>query len=101
MKDILIKRTRVPSSCDEVEICRYQCRSNYSEFWKKVQSNLWEARFKQVNVRIVAASNKDLISLVREGRFREYLFYRIVQAQIYLSPLEIGDQTSYFLLDVF
>lgn len=40
-----------------------------------------------VNVRIITASNKDLNLSVREGRFREDLFYRIVQAQIHLSPL--------------
>jgi DNA-binding NtrC family response regulator len=53
-------------------------------------------KVKQVNVRIVAASNKDLNQLVREGRFREDLFYRIVQAQIYLSPLR--DRGSDILL---
>lgn len=51
---------------------------------------------KQVNVRIVAASNKDLNQLVRESKFREDLFYRMVQAQIYLSPLR--DRGSDILL---
>lgn len=51
---------------------------------------------KRVNVRIVAASNKDLNRLVQEGSFREDLFYRIVQAQIHLSPLR--DRGSDILL---
>ena len=42
---------------------------------------------RSVNVRIIAASNKDLAILVKEGKFREDLFYRIVQARINLSPL--------------
>lgn len=51
---------------------------------------------KRVNVRIVAASNKDLNQLVQEGSFREDLFYRIVQAQIHLSSLR--DRGSDILL---
>lgn len=42
---------------------------------------------KQVQVRIITASNKDIDKLVKEGRFREDLFYRIVQGKLELSPL--------------
>ncbi len=44
-------------------------------------------KVKQVNVHIITASNKDLKKLIQEGIFREDLFYRIVQAEIALSPL--------------
>ncbi|PJB51382.1 hypothetical protein CO101_02260, partial [Candidatus Berkelbacteria bacterium CG_4_9_14_3_um_filter_39_23] len=30
----------------------------------------------QANIRIIAATNKDIEGLVREGKFREDLFYR-------------------------
>lgn len=39
------------------------------------------------NVRVIAASNKKLDALVREGRFREDLFYRINVFKISLPPL--------------
>ncbi|MFZ5766053.1 MAG: sigma-54 interaction domain-containing protein [Thermodesulfobacteriota bacterium] len=40
-----------------------------------------------INVRIIAATNKNLQKLVREGMFREDLFYRIGVIPIHLPPL--------------
>ena len=44
-------------------------------------------RARQVDVRILAATNQDLEQLVREGRFREDLYYRLNVLQIHLPPL--------------
>lgn len=41
----------------------------------------------QVDVRIMAASNKNLSELVQQGKFREDLFYRLHIIPIYLPPL--------------
>jgi DNA-binding NtrC family response regulator len=41
----------------------------------------------KVDVRIVAASNVDLLGLVREGRFREDLYHRLNVINIHLPPL--------------
>ncbi len=40
-----------------------------------------------VNVRIIAASNKDLLSMVNEGQFREDLYYRLYVVPINIPPL--------------
>ena len=41
----------------------------------------------KVDVRFVAASNKDLHNLIKEGKFREDLFYRLNVFPIFLPPL--------------
>ena len=50
-------------------------------------SPLGEPTTSLVNVRIVAATNRNLEDAVREGRFREDLFYRINVIPIALPPL--------------
>jgi two-component system response regulator HydG len=42
---------------------------------------------RRVALRVLAATHRDLAALVREGRFREDLFYRLAQATIRIPPL--------------
>jgi PAS domain S-box-containing protein len=48
---------------------------------------LGDVRKKQVNVRILAATNRDLESLIEQGRFRQDLFYRINVVRLQLPAL--------------
>jgi DNA-binding NtrC family response regulator len=41
----------------------------------------------KVDVRVLAASHRDLMGLVREGRFREDLYYRMQVVPIHVPPL--------------
>ena len=45
------------------------------------------SRLKGVDVRVIAASNRDLDQAVREGRFRRDLFYRLHAVTIKIPPL--------------
>jgi DNA-binding NtrC family response regulator len=54
-----------------------------------------------VSVRIIAASNKDLAQLVREGRFREDLFYRLNVFCLHLPPLRERKETLPSLIKLF
>jgi two-component system nitrogen regulation response regulator NtrX len=45
------------------------------------------ARVRQVNVRVIAATNRDLTESIREGRFREDLYFRLNVLPVRTPPL--------------
>ncbi|GAB4333165.1 MAG: hypothetical protein Kow0037_11360 [Calditrichia bacterium] len=56
---------------------------------------------KKVSTRIIAASNSDLERLVREGTFREDLFYRLNVYQIKIPPLRKRGEDIILLAEKF
>jgi DNA-binding NtrC family response regulator len=48
---------------------------------------LGSARGKKVDVRVIAATNRDLQKMVEEGKFREDLWYRLNVVRVLLPPL--------------
>ena len=58
-------------------------------------------RLMRVDIRFVAACNKDLQELIREGRFREDLFFRLNVFPITLPPLRERRQDVPILLNHF
>jgi len=55
----------------------------------------------RVNVRVIAATNRNLAALVEEGRFREDLFYRLNCVDVRVPPLRARRGDIRELVDVF
>src|SRR6201999_3295942 len=48
---------------------------------------LGSSKTRQVKVRVISATNADLVAMIREGRFREDLYYRLNVIELTLPPL--------------
>ena len=68
---------------------------------KKVRAVGSDEEEKEVDVRIVAATNRDLEAMVQEGAFREDLLYRLNVLTIYMPPLRERSEDIPMLIDLF
>ncbi len=55
----------------------------------------------KVDVRVVAATNRDLQAMVREGKFRQDLYYRLHVVEIIVPPLRQRDKDCLMLAEYF
>ncbi|MBW1729916.1 MAG: sigma 54-interacting transcriptional regulator [Deltaproteobacteria bacterium] len=68
---------------------------------EKELERLGSTTTRKVNIRLIAASNKDLAKEVEKGSFREDLFYRLNVYPIYLPPLREREADILLLADYF
>lgn len=69
---------------------------------EKTVSPIGSDKTKEIDIRIIAATNKNLEELVKENKFREDLFYRLNVFPIDIPPLrnrprDIEELTKYFI----
>jgi len=64
-------------------------------------SPIGSSGIKQTDIRIVAATNRDLQSSLKAGRFRKDFFYRIHILPIYLPPLRLRKEDIPILVNQF
>jgi PAS domain S-box-containing protein len=68
---------------------------------EKVFQPLGGSASRKFAARVIAATNKDLVAMVKEGSFREDLFYRINVVRIDLPPLRQRKEDIPMLIDSF
>jgi two-component system nitrogen regulation response regulator GlnG/two-component system response regulator HydG len=68
---------------------------------EKAFRRVGENALRSVDVRIIAATNKDIKKLVRDGEFREDLYYRLCIFYVHLPPLRYRKETIPKLVSVF
>ncbi|MBI5218546.1 MAG: sigma 54-interacting transcriptional regulator [Bacteroidia bacterium] len=66
------------------------------EFYK-----VGSSKVQKTNVRVVAATNVDILKAIRDGKFREDLYYRLNTVPIYIPPLRERKEDIYLLFRKF
>jgi transcriptional regulator with GAF, ATPase, and Fis domain len=73
---------------DEVDSLSLPCQVKLLRFiQEKEYRRLGESRIRRADVRIIAATNTDLLAAVRGGSFREDLFFRLRVVPVEVPPL--------------
>jgi len=68
---------------------------------EKTFRRVGDTESRTVNVRVIAATNRDLMQMIKEGSFREDLYYRLNVFYLHLPPLRERKETIPSLVKLF
>jgi len=87
---------------DEIEALSLNLQKKLLRFIQEREIKpVGSTRYKKIDVRIIAASNEDLLKLVKEGKFRKDLFHRLDVASMYLPAVRERKNDIPLLVDFF
>jgi len=87
-KGILEKADGGTVFLDEIGEIPYDMQAKFLRFLERKEiRRIGDEKVIKVDVRIIAATNKDLKKMVKEGKFRDDLYYRIGGFKIEIPPL--------------
>ena len=86
---------------DEIDQLPYHIQPKLLRVLQEHEFSRIGGKVRKMDVRIIAASNKNLAALVREGRFREDLYYRLNVIKFTIPPLRERKDDIILLMDSF
>lgn len=91
---------------DEISELPYQAQGKFLRVLQEREvERLGGTSNKNVDIRIIAATNRDLKTLVQEGKFRQDLFYRLYVFELKIPPLRQRKEDilalAYYFIDYF
>jgi TyrR family helix-turn-helix protein len=87
---------------DEIGELPYDLQAKFLRVLQHTEINrVGGQRFRKINVRILAATNRDLLEMVHEKKFREDLYYRLNVVPLDLPPLRERVDDIQFLVGHF
>lgn len=87
---------------DEIGVMPYDLQGKLLRVLQEAEfTKLGTSRIQKVNVRFIAATNENLEVLLKRGRFRKDLYYRLKGALLHLPPLKERPDDIPLLIDYF